>query len=33
MYTGTYTAEDKWDVFVQGPSGLKLEVTGTNASY
>ena len=26
-HDGTYTAEDKWDVFVEGPSGMKLEVT------
>jgi len=24
---GTYTAEDKWDVFVKGPLGSDLEVT------
>jgi hypothetical protein len=26
MEDGTYTADDKWDVFVSGPSGARLEV-------
>jgi hypothetical protein len=26
MEDGSYTADDKWDVFVTGPSGARLEV-------
>jgi hypothetical protein len=26
MEDGSYTADDKWDVFVAGPSGARLEV-------
>ena len=26
MEDGSYTADDKWDVFVAGPAGTRLEV-------